>query len=77
MAYASGLQGSSKLDGHPSAKEKAQRTAWKSHAASTLGDLVVGLNQLRIRTQLQPPFRHIRFIRPLIIGGSSDRHLQR
>ncbi|KAF9792053.1 hypothetical protein BJ322DRAFT_1102582 [Thelephora terrestris] len=40
MTYVSGLPDSSKLDGHPSAKEKAQRTAWKSHAASTLGDLV-------------------------------------
>jgi len=44
MTYVSGLPGSSKLDGHASAKEKAQRTAWKAHAASTLGDLVVGMN---------------------------------
>ncbi|KAF9647567.1 hypothetical protein BDM02DRAFT_3270177 [Thelephora ganbajun] len=40
MTYVSGLPGSSKLDQHTSAKEKAQRTAWKAHAASTLGDLV-------------------------------------
>ena len=46
MTYVSGLPGSSKLDGHASAKEKAQRTAWKAHAASTLGDLVVGVNFL-------------------------------
>ena len=44
MTYVSGLPGSSKLDGHASPKEKAQRTAWKAHAASTLGDLVVGVS---------------------------------
>jgi hypothetical protein len=77
MTYVSGLPGASKLNGRPSAKEKAQCTAWKAHAASTLGDLVVGLNSLRRRTQLQPPSRHIRSIRRLISGGSFDRRLQR
>ena len=52
MTYVSGLPGSSKLDGHASAKENAQRTAWKAHAASALGELVVGVNLLStIRTQ--------------------------
>jgi len=52
MTYVSGLPGSSKLDDHASAKEMAQRTAWKAHAASTLGDLVVGVNLLNPRTRL-------------------------
>ena len=47
MTYVSGLPGSSKLGGHASPKENAQRTAWKAHAASTLGDLVVGVSLLR------------------------------
>lgn len=51
MTYVSGLPGSLKLDGHASAKEKAQRTAWKAHAASTLGDLVVGVNLLHPQTR--------------------------
>ena len=54
MAYVSGLPGSSKLDSHASAKEKAQRTAWRAHATSTLGDLVVGVNLLHSRTQFNP-----------------------
>lgn len=51
MTYVSGLPGSLKLDGHASTKEKAQRTAWKAHAASTLGDLVVSVNLLRSWTR--------------------------
>ena len=54
MTYVSGLPGSSKLDGHASANEKAQRAAWNAHAASTLGDLVVGVNFLYPRTQFNP-----------------------
>jgi hypothetical protein len=50
MSYVSGLPESSKLDRHASAKEKAQCTAWKAHATSTLGDLVVGMNLLHPRT---------------------------
>ena len=52
MTYVSGLPGSSKLDGHTSPKEKAQRTAWKAHAASTLGDLVVGASLFHVRHDL-------------------------
>ena len=55
MTYVSGLPGSSKLDSHASAKEKAQRTAWKTHATSSLGDLVVGVKLLNPRTQ----FHHL------------------
>ena len=51
MTYVSGLPGSSKLGGHASPKENAQRTAWKAHAASTLGDLVVGVKLLRPPTR--------------------------
>ena len=52
MTYISGLPGSSKLDGHASTKEKARRTAWRAHAASTLGDIVARVNLLHSRTQL-------------------------
>ena len=52
MTYVSGLPGSLQLDRHASAKEKAQRTAWKAHAASAFGDLVVCVNLLYLRTQL-------------------------
>ena len=52
VTYVSRLPGSSKLDGHASTKEKARRTAWRAHAASTLGDLVVSVNLLHSRTQL-------------------------
>ena len=46
MTYVSGLPGSSKLGGHASTKEKAQRTSWRAHAASILGDLIVSVNLL-------------------------------
>ena len=52
MTYVSGLPGSSQLDRHASVKEKAQRTAWKAHAASVFGDLVVCVNLLYPWTQL-------------------------
>ena len=51
MTYVSGLPGSSNLGGHASPKEKAQRTAWKAHATSTLGDLVVGVSLLHSPAQ--------------------------
>lgn len=75
MTYVSGLPGSSKLGGHASAKELAQRTAWRAHAASTLGDLVVGVNLFHLRRDLIL-FRPIHSIRPPIIGNSSDRPLR-
>ena len=46
VTYISRLPGSSKLDGHASTKEKARRTAWRAHAASTLGGFVVSVNLL-------------------------------
>jgi len=73
MAYVSGLPGSSKLDGQASAKEKAQRSAWKAHAASTLGDLVVGVNLLypRIQFYLRSGI-YILFIRQLLETHPTD-----
>ena len=52
MTYVSGLPGSSKLGDGASPKENAQRTAWKAHAASTLGDLVVCVSLLHPRHEL-------------------------
>lgn len=75
MTYVSGLPGSSKLDRHASAKEKAQRTAWKAHAASALGDLVVGVDLLHPWTRLNL-LRHIHSIPPPTTGNLSDRRSQ-
>jgi len=67
MTYVSGLPGSSKLGGHASPKEEAQRTAWKAHAASTLGDLVVGVNLSHPLTRFNiPPGIFILFVRQLL-----------
>ena len=74
MTYVSGLPGSSKLDGHAFAEEKAQRTAWRAHAASTLGDLVVSVNLLHsghnlISTQSYPFYssaHYWKLIRPTL-----------
>ena len=73
MAYVSALPGSSKLNGHASAKENAQRTAWKAHAASTLGDLVVGVNLLHPCIQFNPRSGiYILFIRKLLETYPTD-----
>ena len=61
-----------KLDGHVSTKEKAQRTAWRAHVASTLDDLVVSVNLLHSGHNLIPtqaysfysPVNYWKLIRP-------------
>lgn len=75
MTYVSGLPGSSKLDRHASAKEKARGTAWNAHAASALGDLVVRVGLLHPRTKFNFPLRHTRSIPPPTIGNLFDRRL--
>ena len=73
MTYVSGLPGSSKLDGHASAKEKAQHIAWKAHAASTLGDLVVSVNLFRPWTRFNPPLGIlVLFVRQLLETRPTD-----
>ena len=73
MTYVSGLPGSSRLDDHPSSKEKAQRTAWKAHAASTLGDLVVGVNLLHPPTRFNIlPGVFVLFVRQLLEAHPTD-----
>ena len=70
MTYVSGLPGSSKLDGQTFTKEKAQRTAWRAHAASTLGDLVVSVNLLHSRIQAHSFYssaNYWKLIRPTLV----------